>query len=676
MIEEIHLLRQQLEAANRAYYILDAPTLSDDEYDQLLRRLIELETANPELITPDSPTQRVGAPLENDFEKVPHAVPMLSLKDVRGEEELLEWEKSLRRHTALPDDVQVDYICEPKIDGLSAAIIYRDGVLEKGITRGNGQIGEDVTANIKTIRSVPHKLMLDPQPPIFEARGEVYMLRSEFEKYNERLAAEGKPLLANPRNASSGSVRQKDPRATASRPLTFSAYSLGAFEGIEVKSQSQLLETLEQAGLRVNPLRRKCKGMDEVRAFIAEFDTKRADLDYATDGVVVKVDDFALQNELGYIGRNPRWACAFKFPPDEVVTTVENIDVNIGRTGVLTPMAFFKPVQVAGTTVSRATLSNAEQIAKKDVRIGDHVVIRKAGEIIPEVVRVLTELRTGNEKQFIFPENCPACGTKTVVEGPRTLCPNVECAGRLERLIEHFVGRDKMNIDRVGIELGKLFISNGLIHDVADLFTITKEQLLALDRMAEKSAQNVLDSIEAAKNPPLANLIFALGIPNVGQNTGELLSERFGTLEAIQKATPEEIEAIHDLGKTASKSIRAWLDSPQNQKVLQKLLDAGVKPLEVEKKPVDERFAGKSFVFTGTLNMDRRSAEQMVKDLGARVGSSVSKKTDFVVAGDNAGSKLDKARDNKVRILTEAEFLELIQPEPPADTSEQIELLL
>jgi DNA ligase (NAD+) len=674
MTEEIQLLRQQLEAANRAYYILDAPNISDDEYDQLMRRLVELETANPELITPDSPTQRVGAPLENDFEKVPHAVPMLSLKDVRGEEELLEWERSLRRHTALPDDVQVDYICEPKIDGLSAAIIYRNGVLERGITRGNGQVGEDVTANIRTIRSVPHKLLLNPAPPIFEARGEIYMLRSEFEKFNERLAAEGKPLLANPRNASSGSVRQKDPRATASRPLTFSAYSLGAFEGVEIGTQSQLLKTLEDAGLRVNPLRRKCKGMDEVRAFIAEFDTLRAELDYATDGVVVKVDDFALQNELGYIGRNPRWACAFKFPPDEVVTTVENIEVNIGRTGVLTPLAIFKPVQVAGTTVSRATLSNAEQVAKKDVRIGDHVVIRKAGEIIPEVVRVMTELRTGKEEPFVFPEHCPACQSKTVVDGPRVLCENAACPAQLERLIEHFVGRDKMNIDRVGIELGKRFIAAGFVHDVADLFSITKEQLLSMDRMAEKSAQNVLDSIEAAKNPPLANLIFALGIPNVGQNTGELLSERFGTLQAIQNATPEEIEAIHDLGKTASQSIRAWLDSPQNQKVLQKLLDAGVKPQEIEKKPADERFEGKSFVFTGTLNMDRRTAERMVKDLGARVGSSVSKKTDFVVAGENAGSKLDKARENKVEILTEEEFLAMISPEVSVDEP-QVEII-
>ncbi len=660
---EISALKTEIERANREYYIQDAPTLSDDIYDGFMRRLVELETAFPELISSDSPTQKVGAPLESDFAKIAHRVPMLSLKDVRGDEELLDWEKSLRRHVALKEDVVVEYICEPKIDGLSAAIIYENGVLKSGITRGNGQIGEDVTGNIKTIRSVPHKLRLEPNPPTFEARGEIYMLRSEFEKYNAKLAEQGKPLLANPRNASSGSVRQKDPKETAKRPLTFSAYSLGVYEGVEVKTQAQLLETLEKAGLRVNPLRKICNGMDEVRAFIQDFEQKRATLDYATDGVVVKVNDFALQNELGYIGRNPRWACAFKFPPDEVVTRVVNIDVNIGRTGVLTPMAYFEPVQVAGTTVSRATLSNAEVLAKKDVRIGDQVVIRKAGEIIPEVVRVLVESRIGTEIPYIFPEKCPACDSQTKKDGPRVVCENSACPAQLERLIEHFVGRDKMNIDRVGIELGKRFIAAGLVKDVADLFFITKAQLLELERMAEKSAQNVIDSIQNAKNPPLSQLLYALGIPNIGENSGELLAERFGTLEGVKSATAEEIEGIHDLGKTASTSLRGWLDEPHNQELLEKLLRAGVKPREVEKKAPDARFAGKSFVFTGSLSRERREFEQMVKDLGARVGSSVSKKTSYLVAGEDAGSKLEKARENKVPVLSEEEFLALLSAE-------------
>ncbi|RYX81698.1 NAD-dependent DNA ligase LigA, partial [bacterium] len=483
---EITALRAQIETANREYYINDAPSLSDDAYDALMRRLVELETQFPDLITPDSPTQKVGAPLESDFTKVRHSVPMLSLKDVRGEEELLDWEKTLRRHTALPDDVVVRYVCEPKIDGLSAAIVYEDGVYKRGITRGDGQVGEDVTGNIKTIRSVPNRINLDPMPKTFEARGEIYMLRSEFEKFNAKMAEEGKPLLANPRNGSSGSVRQKDPRATAARPLSFSAYTLGAYDSLNIKTQTELLETLERAGLRVNPLRKVCNGMEEVRKFIAWFEKERATLDYATDGVVVKVDDFALQNELGYVGRNPRWACAFKFPPEEVITVVKDIVVNVGRTGVLTPMAFFEPVEVAGTTVSKATLSNIEQLQKKDVRVGDRVVIRKAGEIIPEVVRVLVEARTGVEHPYVVPEHCPACGSKTVMDGPRLMCENSACPAQLERLIEHFVGRDKMNIDRVGIELGKRFIAAEFVKDVADLFLLTKENLLSLERMGEK----------------------------------------------------------------------------------------------------------------------------------------------------------------------------------------------
>jgi len=660
---EIHALRQEIERANREYYIQDSPSLSDDQYDALMRRLVELETQFPELITPDSPTQKVGAPLESDFAKVTHSVPMLSLKDVRGEDELLDWEKTLRRHVAMPAETVVRYVCEPKIDGLSAAIVYENGLYVRGITRGNGQIGEDVSANIKTIRSVPARLDLSPAPPILEARGEVFMLRSEFERYNDKLRAEGKPLLANPRNGSSGSVRQKDPKATATRPLHFSAYTLGAYEGLEIKSQVELLETLERAGLRVNPLRKVCEGMDEVREFISWFERERATLDYATDGVVVKVDDFALQNELGYIGRNPRWACAFKFPPDEVVTLVKNIDVNIGRTGVLTPMAYFEPVEVAGTTVSRATLSNFDQLQKKDVRVGDRVLIRKAGEIIPEVIRALIEARTGEELPFEFPTHCPSCGTEIVADGPRRLCPNKECPAQLERLIEHFVGRDKMNIDRVGIELGKRFIAAGLVKDVADLFYLTKDDLLKLERMADKSAQNVIDSIQAARTPKLSQLLFALGIPNIGENSSELLAERFGTLEAVKSATVAEIEGIHDLGKTASTALRAWLDEETNQRLLQKLLDAGVSPIEVEKREADARFAGKSFVFTGTMIRERRDLEEMVKDKGARVAGSVSKKTDYVVAGDAAGSKLDKARENKVPILTEDEFLALIRAE-------------
>lgn len=661
-MNEITLLREQITRANREYYIHDNPTLSDDEYDALMRRLIALEAENPELITPDSPTQRVGAPLEGDFEEVPHRVPMLSLQDVRGMEELDDWEKRLRRHTAMPEGSVVEYICEPKIDGLAIALHYENGLFSRGVTRGNGQAGEDITANLRTIRTVPPRLELNPEPVFLEARGEVYMPRSAFLKLNEQLEAEGKPKYANPRNFGSGSVRQKDPRETAKRPLVFSAYSLGAYEGVNPRSQWELLELLAEAGFKVNPLRRRCQGLDEVKAFIEYFAEERHNLDYATDGVVVKVNDFNLQNELGYVGRNPRWACAFKFPPEEVITKVKDIAVNVGRLGTLTPLAFFEPVEVAGTTVAKATLHNEDQLRAKDVRIGDTVVIRKAGEIIPEVVRVLTEQRTGEEREFHFPTECPACGGHVVREEGEAVyrCVNAECPAQLERLVEHFVGRDKLNIDRVGIQLGKQLIAAGFVKDVADLYYITKEQLLSLERMAEKSAQNVLDSIERAKQPTLARLLYGLGIQHVGERTAELIADRFGTLEALRNASEEEISSIHDVGKVAGKSLRDWLDEPHNQHVLQKLLDAGVQPKEQERAPADARFEGKSFVFTGAMTMDRRQAEEIVKRMGGRPSGSVSKKTSYVVAGESAGSKLDKARELGVTILTEEEFVAML----------------
>jgi len=665
---EIDSLRAQLDRANREYYILDNPTFTDAEYDALLRRLTGLETEFPALVTPESPTQRVGAPLEGDFPEVRHSVPMLSLSDVRGMEELEEWEKKLRRHTALPDSVVVEYVCEPKIDGLSMALTYENGRFVYGLTRGDGTTGEDITPNLRTIRAIPMKLELDPAPALLEARGEVYILRSEFLKWNERVEAAGEKPFANPRNAASGSVRQKDPKLTAQRPLTFAAYSLGAYSGLDLKKQWDLLQLLQDAGFRVNPIRRICEGLDAVKEFVEWFRDERHTLDYATDGVVVKVNDFALQNELGYVGRNPRWACAFKFPPDEVVTKVLDITVNVGRTGALTPLAFFEPVEVAGTTVSKATLHNEDDMRRKDVRIGDKVVIRKAGEIIPEVVRVLVEERTGEEREYVFPTSCPACGGHVVrEEGEAVLrCVNAECPAQLERLVEHFVGRGRMNIDRVGYQLGRQLIAAGMLKDVADLFYLTEEKLLTLDRMAAKSASNVLESIEKAKHPTLAQLLFALGIRNVGEHTSELVAEHFGTLEAVEAATEEQISSIYDVGKVAGVSIRAWLDEPHNQEVLRKLKEAGVMPRGTERE-IDERFVGKSFVFTGSLRVDRREAEERVKRLGARAAGSVSKKTDYVVAGENAGSKLDKARDLGVTILTEDEFESLLAGSAPAE---------
>ena len=661
--KEIEALRSKINRANHDYYVLDKPSISDDEYDAAMKRLIALETQFPALVTADSPTQRVGAPLSGDFQKAAHREPMLSLQDVRSWEEVLEWEARIRRHLHMPAEQVIEYVCEPKIDGLAISLTYENGQFVRGLTRGDGKVGEDITANLRTLSTIPLRLQGKPLP-LFEARGEVFMLRSEFEKLNQRQAAEDKPLYANPRNAGAGSVRQLDPKITASRRLTFMAYAVGAVEGKTFKSQVELLEALKDAGFRTNSSNRVCKNLDDVHKFIEEWRETRNKVDYATDGVVVKVNSFALQSELGYVGRNPRWALAFKYPPEEVVTRVLDITVNVGRTGAITPLAHFEPVEVAGTTVAKATLHNEDEMRRKDVRIGDRVVIRKAGEIIPEVVKVLADERTGKEREFIFPTHCPVCHSELVrPEGKAVLrCVNAKCPAQLEELLIHFVARGAMNIDRIGEKLAKQLVATGKVKDVADVFSITMDDLLQLERMADKSAQRVLDSIAAAKHPTLARLIFALGIHNVGERTAELISERFGTLDALRAATEEEIAKVHEVGPVAGASVRLWLDDEHNQNVLAKLVAAGVVPRETERAAhADERFVGKSFVFTGTLTMPRRDAEEAVKARGGRVSGSVSKKTDFVVTGEDAGSKADKARELKVPILTEEEFRAMLE---------------
>ncbi len=666
---EIESLRAKLHRANHEYYILDNPAISDDEYDIAMRRLIELEAQNPELITSDSPTQRIGAPLEGDFEEVAHLQPMLSLQDVRDEGELVDWENRIRRHLHLPAETEFDYICEPKIDGLAMSLIYENGKFTRGATRGDGTRGEVVTGNLKTLNSIPWQLQLDPAPALLEVRGEVYIARSAFEKLNEQAAEKGERLFANPRNAAAGAVRQKDPRMTATRPLSFYGYALGAVQGIRPRQQDETLELITRAGFRVNPLSRMCRGLDAVREFIDWWREERHNVDYATDGVVVKINDFALQDELGFVGRNPRWACAFKFPPEEVVTDVQEISVNVGRTGALTPVAFFTPVEVAGTTVSKATLHNEDEMRRKDIQIGDTVLIRKAGEIIPEVVKVLVEKRDGTQRPYVFPERCPACDTPVEKDGVVIRCPNLSgCPAQLERLLEHFVARGALNVDRVGEKLIKQLVAAGQVGDVADIFGITKEAILSLERMADKSAQNVMDSIEGAKHPTLARLLFALGIRHIGTRTAEMIAERFGSLERLREATAEEISAIHDVGPVAGASLRAWLDDERNQQILEKLTTFGVVPRAEEGVVnTDNPINGKVFVFTGALQMERREAEGMVKRYGARASGSVSKKTDYVVIGENAGSKAARAEELGITILSEEEFLNMIatidQPE-------------
>lgn len=672
--QEIESLREKIRRANHEYYIQDNPTLSDDEYDVLMKRLIALEAQSPELITPDSPTQRVGAPLQGDFQEVEHLIPMLSLQDVRSEQELVDWENRVRRHLHLPESEVLEYICEPKIDGLAISLIYEDGKFVRGITRGDGQRGEDVTANLRTINTIPWQLHLKPAPKLFEVRGEVFIPRKAFEKLNEKQAAAGEKVFANPRNAGAGMVRQKDPKLAASRPLSFFAYALGAVEGVKTQTQGGTLELIKTAGFRINPLSRSCTGLESVREFISWWREERHDVDYATDGVVVKVNAFAIQDELGFVGRNPRWACAFKFPPEEVITQVLDISVNVGRTGALTPVAFFQPVEVAGTTVSKATLHNEDEMKRKDIRIGDTVLIRKAGEIIPEVVKVLTEKRDGSQREYVFPEKCPACDTPVEKDGVVIRCPNLSgCPAQLERLLEHFVARGAMNIDRVGEKLIKQMVAVGKVKDAADLFGLTKEDVLGLERMADKSAQNVMDSIEGAKTPTLARLLFALGIRHIGTRTAEVIAERFGSLEKLRAASAEDISKIHDIGPVAGASLRAWLDDPHNQNILEKLTQYGVHSRASEGVlNADNPLNGKVFVFTGAMQTDRREAEAIIKRFGARASGSVSKKTDYVVIGESAGSKADRARELGITILSEDEWKELIEAsaQPQTDSAQ------
>jgi DNA ligase (NAD+) len=577
--EEVLALRQKIARANYAYYILDKPEITDAEYDALMRRLRELEAQYPELVTPDSPTQKVGAKTSGDFPEVPHRVPMLSLYDVRSESELRDWENRIRKRLNNSANEEFDYVCEPKIDGLAISLTYENGVLTRGLTRGDGSKGEDITANLKTVPSIPHQLKIK-SAPLLEIRGELYMAHSDFEKLNQARGQKGEALFANPRNAAAGSARQKDPQITAARPLRFSAYAVGAMEGVTIETQTQWLQFLKDAGFRVDSNWKPCHGLREVLAFINDWKTRRKNVDYPTDGVVVKINSFALQNELGFVGRDPRWACAFKFAPDEVTTRVLGIEVTVGRTGVLTPVALLEPVEVAGSVVSKATLHNEDEIRRLDLRVGDAVVLRKANEIIPEIIGVLTSQRTGNEKVFEFPKTCPACGAPVVrLPGEAAArCENAKCPAQLGRLIEHFASRDAMNIPGLGPKLIEQLIAAKLVDDVADLFTLQKADLLRLPRMGEKSASRVLAAIEAARHPTFARFLYALGVESIGQKTAQRIATHFKSIEALRAASEAEIAGVDGVGAVAAHSLRSWLDDERNGVLLKELGAAGVLP--------------------------------------------------------------------------------------------------
>lgn len=652
--KQIAQLREQLAYYGQKYYVEDAPEIEDYEYDQLYRKLEELEAQFPQLVSSDSPTQKVGGPALNTFAPVEHTVPMESLHDSFSEEELRDFDRRVRE--ACP---QVQYVVEPKFDGLSVALEYRDGVLVRGSTRGDGLVGEDVTANIRTIRTVPKKLT---QPvPFLEVRGEVYMSHDSFLSLCARQELQEEKPFKNPRNAAAGSLRQKDPRVTATRELDIFVFNLQQVEGKSLSGHAQSLQWMQELGLTVPPFYKVCDTIEEVLEEVRRIGELRGSLPYSIDGAVVKVDQFSQRAQLGSTAKFPKWAEAFKYPPEEKETTLISIEINVGRTGVLTPTGVFEPVQLAGTTVSRATLHNEDFIAEKGLCPGARVVLRKAGEIIPEVVKVLS--CPEDSTPFQMPETCPSCGQPvTREEGEAAVrCTNPECPAQLLRHLIHFASRDAMDIDGLGPAILEQLVSAGLLRTPADLYSLTQEQLAGLERMGEKSAQNLLDALEASKKNDFSRLIFALGIPHIGAKAAKLLAARFRTMDALLEATEEEIASIDGFGQIMAQAVAEFLQLPGSRHLIQALREAGVN-MEAAQIPTGSLFSGRTFVLTGTLpTMTRSQASALIESLGGKVSGSVSKKTSYVVAGEEAGSKLAKAEKLGIPVLSEAELLAMAE---------------
>ena len=660
--KRIEELRKEIRHHDYLYYVLNKPEISDAQYDKLMQELRELEEMYPDLITPDSPTQRVGAPPAEEFKTVKHTKPMLSLDTVLNEEEMRRFDDRVRRELGVE---KVEYVVEPKLDGLSVEVIYENGVLTRGSTRGDGINGEDVTENIKTIRSIPLRLREKElkAPARLAVRGEVIMHIKDFEELNKKLIEKGEEPLANPRNAAAGSLRRLDPRETAERPLDAFFYEIMLLEGDTVKTQWDALQKIKAWGLKVNPHVRKCDGIGDVVRYHVEMGEKRDNLDYEIDGVVVKVNNIEYQDRLGVKARSPRWAVAYKFPPRLEKTQIMDIVVQVGRTGILTPVALLRPVDVSGVTVSRATLHNQDYVDQMDVRIGDFVRIGRAGDVIPEVVEVLKEERTGKEKKFHIPEKCPVCGSKVVREGAYYRCTGgLSCIAQLKRSIQHFASKGAMDIEGLGGKIVDLLVDNGLVRRISDLYNIRKEDLLKLPRFAEKSADNLIKAIEKSKEQPLPRFIYALGIPNVGEHIARVLAENFKSIENLKKAREENLLRIYEIGPEIAESVVSFFSEKRNLEELDRLARAGVKALtEVmeEKKP--GILEGKTFVFTGELDsFTREEAKRIVEELGGRAASSVSRKTDYVVVGKNPGSKYEKAKQLGVKIISEDEFKKLI----------------
>ena len=662
----IEALREQIRHHIHQYFVLDASEISDEAYDALVQELRDLEAAHPDLVTPDSPTQRVGAPPSAAFQTVTHPYPMLSLANAFTEDDLRAWH---RRVAGALGEANVAFVCELKMDGAAVSLVYEHGAFTRGATRGDGVRGEDVTPNLRTVKPVPLRLRAakTPVPDFAEFRGEVYLPAQTLEAVNEERARAGQPLFANPRNAAAGSLRQLDPAVTASRPLGFFVYQVGAVPGVRFRTHFEALRWAESLGMLVNRHARRLETLDEVLRYVDEWQTERATLPYGTDGVVVKVDSLDQQAELGATSQAPRWAIAYKFPAEEAETRVANIFVSVGRTGAVTPVADLEPVRVSGVIVRRAGLHNEDEMRRKDVRIGDRVIVRRAGEVIPEIVRVLTEKRTGEERPFEMPATCPICGSpveRRPGEAVARCTGGAICPAQILNRLIHFASRGGVNIDGVGPRLLQQLLDRGLIEDPADLYRLTKEQILTLERMAERSAENVIAAIDRSRRPALDRLIYALGIRHVGEHVAELLAARFRTLETLAQASAEEIAAVPGIGPTIAESVAAFFATDESQALVRKLRQVGVEPAPPE-AAVAGPLAGKSVVFTGTLAaMSRRDAAARVAALGGTAAEAVTKNTDYLVAGDEPGSKLARAKKAGVRVLDEAEFLRLLEEGP------------
>lgn len=653
--QEMEQLRRELVQANYEYYVQDNPTMSDYNYDHKLRRLEELEAAHPELVTPDSPTQRVGGKALESFQQVTHRVPLESLQDVFDFDELRAFDQRVRGTVPQPR-----YSVEPKVDGLSVALEYEDGLFVRGATRGDGQVGEDVTENLRTVKSIP--LRIPDAPGTLIVRGEVYMPKKVFHALNEEREKRGEALFANPRNAAAGSLRQLDPKVAAQRKLDIAVFNVQWAENVTFTTHLESLDYLKEKGFKVIP-HDSCDTIEQAVEKIQAVGDHREDYPFDIDGAVVKLDDLAQREALGSTAKFPRWAAAYKYPPEVKPAKLLDIAIQVGRTGVLTPKAILSPVRLAGTTVTNATLHNQDFISEKDIRIGDTVLVRKAGEIIPEVLSVVMDQRPEGTSPYFLPQVCPVCGAPVErdEDGAHIRCTGAECPAQLLRTLAHFASRDAMDIDGLGIAVVENLVNAGLVRTPGDLYFLKAEEVAALDRMGQKSAENLLSAIERSKSQDLSRLLFAFGIRQVGQKAGKILAQRFGSLDNLQAATLEELTAVDDIGAITAQNILDWFQSPQSQHLIARLKEAGVN-MQAEQKGEDQRFAGKTFVLTGTLDrFTRAEATKMIEDRGGKAAGSVSKKTTYVVAGEAAGSKLRKAQELGIPVLTQEEFLALME---------------